>query len=99
MVICFEILPLKVLGPDGFPTLVYRHYWPIVEDQVVASIQSFFRDGWMPRDPNRSSPSSPRNKVLEIPINSGLEVYVTLAIRSYKYLVNRLRPLLGKLID
>ena len=33
--VVFGMKSLKAPGPDGFPTLFYKHYWDIVGDQVV----------------------------------------------------------------
>jgi hypothetical protein len=38
---------LKAPGPHRMPRLFYMHYWKIVSAQLVAAIQSFFRDGWL----------------------------------------------------
>ena len=43
--VVFEMHPLKAMGPDGMPGLFYRHYWSIVGEQLVAAVQSFFREG------------------------------------------------------
>jgi hypothetical protein len=52
--IVFEMHSLKAPGPDGFPGLFYRSYWPRVGDQVIAAVQSFFRDGWMLTELNQT---------------------------------------------
>ena len=36
---------LEALGPDGFLTLFYKHYWEIVRDQIVQATQSFLEMG------------------------------------------------------
>ena len=41
--VVFEMHPIKASGPDRMPGLFYRHYWSIVGDQLVATVQSFFR--------------------------------------------------------
>jgi len=45
--VIFEMNPLKAPGPNGMTGLYYRRYWQIVGDQLVAVVQSFFRDGWL----------------------------------------------------
>lgn len=52
--VIFEMNPLKAPGPDGMPGLFYRHYWQIVGDQLVAAVQSFFRDGWLLQELNHT---------------------------------------------
>ena len=43
--VVFEMHPLKAPGPDGMPSLFYRHYWSIVGDQLAAAVQSIFKRG------------------------------------------------------
>lgn len=50
----FEMNPLKAPGPNGMPGLFYRCYWQIVDDQLVAAVQSFFIDGWLLRELNHT---------------------------------------------
>ena len=37
----------KAPGPDGMIGLFFKSYWPIVKSNVIASVQSFFRRGFM----------------------------------------------------
>ena len=97
----FEINPLKSPGPDGMPGLFFKHYWHIVGDQVIAAVRNFFIHGQLlgelnqtfivliPKIINPSSISHFR------PISLCNVVYKSIA----KILVNRLRPLLHKLIS
>jgi hypothetical protein len=41
----------KAPGPDGMTSLFYKTYWPIVKISVIASVQSFFRGGFMLKEP------------------------------------------------
>ena len=52
--VVFEMHPLKAPRPDGMPGLFYTHYWSIVADQLVAAVQSFFREGWLLRELNHT---------------------------------------------
>jgi hypothetical protein len=97
----FEINPLESLGLDGMPGLFFKHYWHIVGDQVLAAVRNFFIHGQLlgelnqtcivliPKIINPSSVSHFR------PISLCNVVYKSIA----KILVNRLRPLLHKLIS
>ena len=44
----FQMGPLKAPGPDGFPARFFQRYWEVVKDDVVAAVQGFFRDGYLP---------------------------------------------------
>ena len=99
--IVFEMHPLKAPGPDGLPGLFYTHYWSIVGDQVISAIQSFFRSGWLLKEFNQSF-------ITLIPKKQGACSFnhfrpISLHNVCYKIiskiLVNRIRPLLSKLID
>jgi hypothetical protein len=44
----FQMGPLKVPRPDGFPTRFYQRHWDIVKNDVVKAVQKFFLDGCLP---------------------------------------------------
>lgn len=44
----FQMGPLKVPGPDGFPARFFQRHWEILHDDVVAAVQRFFAEGVMP---------------------------------------------------
>ena len=99
--VVFEMHPLKALGLDGLPGLFFRHYWSIEGEQVVAAVQSFFHDGWMLKEKNHTF-------ITLIPKVQGACNFnqfrpISLCNVYYKIisklLVNRLRPLLSKIID
>jgi hypothetical protein len=48
----FQMGPLKVPGPDGFPARFYQRHWGIVKEDVVAATRKFFLDGVMPEGIN-----------------------------------------------
>ena len=99
--VVFGMKSLKTPGPDGFPALFYKHYWDTVGDQVVQATQSFFRNGWLLKDFNKTF-------IHLIPKKKGACNFnhfhpIGLCNICYKViskiLVNRLRPLLNKMVD
>ena len=52
--VVWSMHPLKALGPNGLPSLFFKKYWPIVGDQMVVAIQSFFRDGCLVKNSNHT---------------------------------------------
>ena len=50
----FQMHDLKASGPDGFPALFYKEFWPMVGDAVTNAILSFFTNGCLPREANSS---------------------------------------------
>ncbi|XP_065629740.1 uncharacterized protein LOC136067578 [Quercus suber] len=99
--VVFGMKALKAPGPDGFPALFYKHYWDIVGDQLVFAVQSFFLKGWLLKDFNKTFISL-------IPKKKGAHNFnhfrlIGLCNMSYKVIskiiVNRLRPLLDKMVD
>jgi hypothetical protein len=92
---------LKAPGPDGFPGLFFKHYWDIVGSQVTASIQSFFRDGNL-------LPYINHTFITFIPKKQGacnFNHFLPISLCNFFYkiiskiLVNRMQPLLAKIID
>lgn len=45
----------KAPGPNGMTGLFYKTYWNIVKHNVVDSVQSFFRGGFMLREFNQTN--------------------------------------------
>ena len=92
---------LKAPGPDGFPVLFYKKYWPIVGEVVTKVVTSFFVLGSMPKEVNSSlivlipksqNPTSFNNFR---PISLCNVVYKIIS----KILVSKLSPFLHKLIS
>ena len=45
-----QMSDLKALGPEGFPLLFYKEYWPIVGETVINAVTSFFEVGKLPSE-------------------------------------------------
>lgn len=97
----FQIQDLKALGPDGFPALFYKEFWPTVRDTIMSAVLSFFTDGCLPREANSSLIvliSKMTNPTLVNnfrPISLCNVVYKVIS----ELLVAKLRPLLHKIIS
>ena len=39
----------KVLGPNDFPPLFFRRYWPLIQSEVVAVVPEYFATSQMPK--------------------------------------------------
>ena len=46
--------PLKALGPDGMPPLVYQHFWPTMQHDVTSAILSWLNSGILPKPINHT---------------------------------------------
>ena len=86
---------------DGFPALFCKHYWETVGDQIVSATQSFSRDGRLLKEFNQTF-------ITLIPKKKGACNFnqfqpISLCNVCYKVIskiiVNRLRPLLPKMVD
>ena len=97
----FEMNPLKALRPDGMPGLFFNKFWHIVRNKLIQTVQSFFRDGWLLKDINKTFITLILN--VQGANNFGHFRPISLCNFCYKVisriLVARLRPLLDKLID
>ncbi|XP_030923475.1 uncharacterized protein LOC115950411 [Quercus lobata] len=97
----FHMQDPKALGPDGFLVLFYKEYWPIVGNDVISAVTSFFTLGSLPREVNSSlivlipkiTNSSSVNHFR--PISLCNVVYKVIS----KLLVAKMRPLMQKLIS
>jgi len=97
----FSIDSFKTLGPDGFGAGFFKNYWHIIKKDFFNGVSEFFTNCKMlkeinhtfitliPKVPNRSKTNHYR------PISLCSTIYKTIS----KILVNRLRPLLEKLIS
>ena len=99
--VVFGMKALKAPSLDGFPPLFYKHYWDTVGDQLVLVVQSFFRNSWLLKDFNKTFISLiPKKKGVHNfnhfrPIGLYNVCYKVIS----KIIVNRLRPLLNKMVD
>ncbi len=91
----------KAPSPDGFPGLFFKKYWDTVGSQVIAAVQSFFRDGCLLKQLNHTF-------ITLIPKRLGacnFNHFKPISLCNFYYkiiskiLVLRLRPILPKLID
>ena len=99
--VVWNMHPPKAPGPDRFSGIFFKKYWSIVGDQVVAAVQSFFRDGWLLRNVNHTY-------IMLIPKKQGacnFNHFRPISLCNFYYkiiskiIVNRMRPLLSKIID
>ena len=99
--VVWEMNDMKAPGPDGLPRIFFKKYWQIVGLQVIIAIQSFFRKDWLLKQLNHTfitlipKRHGARNFNQFRPINLCNFYYKVIS----KILVNRLRPLLAKIID
>lgn len=97
----FQVQDLKAPSLDGFPALFYKQLWPTVGNDVVKAIASFFILGSMPKEVNCSlivlipKISNPTTVNHFKPISLCNVVYKIIS----KLLVEKLRPLLDKIIS
>ena len=99
--VLFQMQDLKAPSPDGFPTLFYKQLWPMVGNDVVKAVTSFLILSSMPKKVNNSL-------IVLIPkISNPTTVNHFKLIRLcnvvykiiLKLLVEKLRPLLDKIIS
>ena len=91
---------LKMLGPDSFPMAFYKSYWPIVREDVIKAVTSFFIDGSITKEIN----SSLIILIPKVPNPLSFKKYRPIKLCNMKYkiiskiLVSRIRPLLHRFI-
>ncbi|CAM8997478.1 unnamed protein product [Rhodiola kirilowii] len=39
--------PLKALGIDGFPVILYKKYWNMFKNQIVCFVRKFWEEGYL----------------------------------------------------
>ena len=92
--------PLKAPGPDGMPPIFFQHFWPLVGDEVIATILQFLNIAMFPCHLNHTFISLiPKVKNLELvsefrPISLCNVLYKIFS----KVLSNRLKKVLPTLI-
>ena len=99
--VIFQMKSLKAPRPDCFPALFYKHYWEIVGDQIVSATQSFFRDGRLLKEFNQTFISLIPKKKGACNFNQFRPISLCNVCYKVisKIIVNKLRPLLSKLVD
>jgi hypothetical protein len=91
----------KAPGPDGMTGLFYKSYWPIVKLSVIASVQSFFRGGFLLKEFNHTNIAL----IPKIDNPSQVHHYRPISLINFNYkiiskiLSNRFKPLLHKIIS
>ena len=91
----------KAKGPDGFGVAFFQDHWHFVQDDVYQAVRSFFLEGKLLKQINHTlmalipKVDNPLVTVQFRPISLCNTVYKIIA----KILVNRMRPLLEKVID
>ena len=99
--VIWDMHPLKALSPDGLPGLFFKKYWSTVGPQVSLAIQNFFREGWLLPQVNHTFITLISKK----PGACNFNQFRPISLCNFYYkviakiLVNRLRPLLSRIID
>lgn len=97
----FSMHDLKALGPDGYPAIFYKQFWPTIGVDVIKAVTSFFQFGSMPKEVNSSlivlipKVTNPSTVNHFSPISLCNVVYKLIS----KLLVAKLRPHLDKIIS
>ncbi|KAG7559082.1 Reverse transcriptase domain [Arabidopsis thaliana x Arabidopsis arenosa] len=97
----FEMNPTKAPGPDGMTALFYQRFWPIISEDLLTTVRSFFTTGTLDPRLNMTNiclvPKAGRPKEM-----SGFRP-ISLCNVGYKIiskvLSNRLKRLLPKVIS
>ena len=98
--IVFQLGPHKAPGPDGIPAFFYHEYWSIVKSDVVNTVQAFFHSSSLFKPLNHTfitlipKVTYPEEVNHFRPISLCNVIYKIIS----KILVNRLKPLMDKLI-
>ena len=97
----FSIDSIKTPGPDGYDAGFFKKYWDIIQNDFQASIIEFFTQGKLLRQINHTfialipKIDDPTQTQHFRPISLCSTIYKTIA----KIIVNRLRPLLDRLVS
>jgi hypothetical protein len=96
----FQIGPLKVPGPDGFPARFFQKHWEILKEDIIRGIKKFFTSGHLPPSVNETAiviiPKKNNPECLKdfCPISLCNVIYKVVS----KCMVNRLQSLLQDII-
>ena len=97
----FQMNPHKAPGSDGFGASFYQEHWNVVKESVCTAVKDFFRSGKLLKAVNHTlitlipKVENPETTAHFRPISLCNTVYKILA----KILVNRMRPVLQRIID
>lgn len=97
----FQIGPLKAPGPDGLPARFFQRNWGTIKTEIIGAVKHFFKEGFIPEGANDTIialiPKSKNADDLKDfrPISLCNVIYKVIS----KCIVNRMRPLLDKLIS
>jgi hypothetical protein len=97
----FQIGPLKVPGPDGFPARFFQRNWGLMKSDIIIAVQKFFETGILPEGINDTSIVL----IPKIQFPESLKDFRPISLCNVIYkvvskcLVNRLRPLLEDVIS
>ncbi|WOL01817.1 hypothetical protein Cni_G10534 [Canna indica] len=97
----FSLSSNSAPGPDGFTGHFFKHFWPLIEEDITAAATSFIRSRRLLKALNRTSIALiPKTK---IPENMSQIRPISLSNFIYKYfskiLVHRIQPLMNKIIS
>jgi len=96
----FDMDPHKAPGPDGFDASFYQDHWDLIKDQICFAIKDFFNSGRLLKEVNHTfialvpKVENPETTAHFRPISLCNTLYKIIA----KVLVNRMRPILQRLI-
>jgi hypothetical protein len=99
--IIFQLGLTKALGSNGFTSLFYKTYWPIIHLIAVNFVQYFFKHGFLLNEFNHSHIAL----IPKIDNPSWVTQFTPISLTNFtckiisKIMVNQLKPLLHKIIS